>query len=74
MTKQPDDICQRGLVTVVPVGAFGSVGIKVLLIKGRIGRFFGQPFPDVVPAPLEERYLVLVRHARSVRARRLRSA
>jgi len=51
--EQGDDVVERGLIAVMPVGALGRVLVEMALIAGGVGRVVVEPLPDAVSAPLQ---------------------
>jgi len=48
--KHIEDVGQRRLVAVVPVGTLGGVAVEMLLVGSRIGRLLVEPIPNSVSA------------------------
>jgi len=51
--EQGDDVVERGLIAVMPVGPLGRVLVEVALVGVRVGRLVVEPLPDAVSAPLQ---------------------
>src|SRR5262249_28481065 len=56
--EEVDDVAQRSLVAVMPVGALARGGLEVFLLKGAIGCLVLQPLANAISAALEKRDLV----------------
>src|SRR3990172_13023748 len=61
--EQVDDVGQRGLVAVMPVGALRRAGVEVALVAGGVGRLLGEPLAGAGTALLPPGDGDLLRHA-----------
>jgi hypothetical protein len=58
--NQAQHVTKRGLIAVVPIGAFWRVLVQMPLIDSDIRRFIGHPFSDALHSGSDGRYAVLV--------------
>ena len=63
--EEIDDIVERGLIAVVPIGALGRCFLQMLLVDGGMRGLVLEPLADAVAAPLEKHDIVS--HANSPR-------
>jgi hypothetical protein len=70
--NQAQHVTKRGLIAVVPIGAFWRVLVQMPLIDSDIRRFIGHPFSDALHSGSDGRYAVLVdfSHAGQIQNRR----
>jgi hypothetical protein len=61
-TEEVENVRQRRLVAVVPVGALGCIGIQVPLIDGGVGCLIVEPFANAVATALQKREWIAFRH------------